>query len=103
MLFAKIMLLAFIIFTLIGSTSAQNAPRVLNYPIRLAYLNRVTSWWGANVIRDLGVPGHTPSSSVDYNVMLLGYWSCAGAPHDVAQLWASINNWGVSGYGSTTQ
>jgi hypothetical protein len=99
----RIFFLSVIVFCLLLSLTYQNTPRQLNYPIRAGYINRVTSWWGAGVTRDLAVPGEAVSSTIDYNYILLGYWTCGGSPHDIAQLWSTIGNWGVTGHGSNTQ
>ena len=64
----------------------------------MGYINRVTSWWGKGVTRDLGVPGETTSTTIDYNYLLLGYWTCQGSPQDIAQLWATIGNYGVENH-----
>ena len=92
-----------VVFCLLTVLTLQGGPRELNYPLRIAYINRVSSWWGPGVTRDLGVPGETTSTTIDYNVILLGYWTCQGSPHDIAQLWASIGNYGVANHGSGTQ
>ena len=46
-----------IVYLLLVIASPQGNPRQLNYPIRAGYITKVTSWWGAGVTRDLGVPG----------------------------------------------
>ena len=100
----KILLVIFIVFCLLAAHTLQESPRELNYPIRLGYITKVTSWWGAGVLKDLGVPGSTTSTTIDYNYIVLGYWTCNGAPDNVAQLWATLQNWGLKdlGWGSTT-
>jgi hypothetical protein len=68
----------------------------LEYPIRVAYIDRSTSWYGNSIAGALGVPGYAQPHH--YNYILLAFWSCAGAPKDMAMIWA--NAWTYFGQGN---
>ena len=60
--------------------------KVSSYPIRVGYIDRSTSWYGDAIAAGLGVPGYAKPH--DYNFILLAFWSCSGAPKDMAMIWA---------------
>jgi len=91
----------FIICLLTSSTVKANL-RQLDYPLRVGYINKVTSWWGDGILKGLDVPGYSDAKESDYNYLMLGFWSCAGAPLDIALLWHKIGDYGITGLGSTT-
>lgn len=80
-----------------GSSPAQSQ---LPYPLKVAYINKVTSWWGDGILTGLAVPGY---ATEDYNCVKLAFWSCAGEPFDIALLWKNIGDYGISGMGGNTQ
>mgnify|MGYP001323148856 CR=1 FL=1 len=59
----------------------------ISYPIRLAYVNGMNSWWPATAIAaGLGVPGYAQNHS--YNYIVLAFWLTSGAA-DSALVWAN--------------
>lgn len=84
------------------STAVSANLRQLDYPLRVAYINKVTSWWGDGVLKGLAVPGYASSQASDYNYLMLGFWSCSLGPLDIALLWHEIGNYGITGLGVTT-
>lgn len=59
----------------------------VNYPVRLAYVNKMLQWWPPEKIAaGLGVPGY--ASSTIYNYIALAFWSYSGGPLDVVNVWA---------------
>lgn len=74
-----------------------------NYPIRVAYVDRSTSWYGDSIAKALGVPGYAPPH--DYNYIYLAFWSCAGSPKDMAMIWANAYTYFAQGnsFGNDTQ
>ena len=57
-----------------------------NYPIRAAYIDRTSYWYGDNIAKGWGVPGY--AGPHDYNYILLAFWSCSGTHYDMAAIWA---------------
>lgn len=74
-----------------------------NYPIRVAYIDRISSWYGDSIATALGVPGYAPPH--DYNYIYLAFWSCAGSPKDIAMVWANAYTYFSQGnsFGNDTQ
>ena len=74
----------------------------LNYPIRVGYIDRSSAWYGDAIAAGLGVPGY--AAPHDYNYILLAFWSCAGAPKDMAMIWASAWTYFAQGnsFGNST-
>ena len=82
------------------SPSAGTGLRALNYPLKVAYIDKITTWWGEGVLKDLAVPGY---ATEDYNYIMLAFWSCAGEPMDIALLWKNVGDYGITGFGGNTQ
>ena len=60
-----------------------------NYPVRAVYIDKLMSWYGMDVAKNLGLPGYaTPHV---YNHILFAFWSCAQEPLDVAKVWQNIS------------
>jgi hypothetical protein len=85
------------------STPPGTGLRKLDYPLRVGYVNKVTSWWGDGILKGLGVPGYAASQPSDYNIIMLAFWFCGGAPMDVALLWQNIGDYGISGLGANSK
>jgi len=91
----------------IFKTRAAQKPTSLgyenNYPIRLAWVNRSPYWYGDNIAKAWGVPGFAPPHI--YNYIVLTFWSCGGAPKDMAMLWrdAGLYFGDQSSFGKTSQ
>ena len=68
----------------------------------MGYIDRSTSWYGDAIAGGLGVPGYAKPH--DYNVIALAFWSCAGAPKDMAMIWAGAATYFGEGnsFGKTT-
>ena len=45
-----------------------------NYPIRAGYIDQMTSWYGMDVAKGLGLPGY--AAPHDYNYLIYAFWSC---------------------------
>ena len=60
-----------------------------NYPIRAAYIDKMTSWYGMNVAKGLGLPGY--AAPHEYNYIIFAFWSCNQGPLDVALAWQNIS------------
>ena len=73
-----------------------------NYPIRAAYIDRTPYWYGDNIAKGWAVPGY--AAPHDYNYILLAFWSCAGAPKDMAGIWSNARTYfdQDNSFGSTT-
>ena len=103
----KVVLLTFLIVS-INSFHIRNKEKevwpnkVTSYPIRVGYIDRSTSWYGDSIAAALGVPGYAKPH--DYNHILLAFWSCAGAPKDMAMIWAGAITYFGQGnsFGTTT-
>ena len=89
--------------SLTTATSSGTGLRKLDYPLRVGYVNKVTSWWGDGILKGLGVPGYADSLASDYNIIMLAFWFCGGAPMDVALLWQNIGDYGVGGLGANSK
>ena len=74
-----------------------------NYPIRVAYIDRIASWYGDKIATALAVPGY--SEPHNYNYIYLAFWSCAGSPKDIAMVWANAYTYFAQGnsFGNDTQ
>ena len=58
---------------------------VIQYPIRLGYINNVPSWKpGHDVLQGMGVPGYAINN--DYNYFALSFWGCDGVM-DMVKVW----------------
>ena len=58
---------------------------VIQYPIRLGYINNVASWWPpSDVLEGMGVPGYAKNN--DYNFLVLSFWGCDGSM-DMVKVW----------------
>jgi len=82
---------------------AVGAKPKINYPIRISFINRMQYWYGDKIAESWGVPGFAPPHT--YNYLVMAFWSCAGNPKDVVQVWATAGqNFGDrSVFGNTTQ
>ena len=75
-----------ILISLLIAVFVVNSGRV-NYPIRFAYSNVISSWWPPSAIADnLNVPGF--GTDRIYNYVALAFWNYGG-PLDTALLWAN--------------
>ena len=74
-----------------------------SYPIRAAYIDRTSSWYGDSIAKGLGVPGF--AAKHDYNMIILAFWSCAGSPKDMAMIWANARTYFdyPNSFGNTTK
>ena len=81
----------------LGGVTYQN-----EYPVRLAWVNRSPYWYGDNIAKAWGVPGFAPPHI--YNYIVLTFWSCNGAPKDMAMMWrdASLYFGDQSSFGKAT-
>lgn len=69
-----------------NSTNNTNSSINVSYPIRFAYINKISDWSTANgLARSLGVPGYAPSHI--YNYICLSYWTNSYGPVDASLLW----------------
>jgi len=89
-------ILALIIVVLLislGQAQMSGAPVV-------AYLDRVTTWWGCNVPAAIGVP---TSYTTGPNVIAISFWTTGGAV-DASAVWSNPTSYIPSncGYGSDT-
>jgi hypothetical protein len=98
----SVLLTTILVFCLLASSAVNANLRQLDYPLRVGYINKVTSWWGDGILKGLDVPGYSAAQPTDYNYLMLGFWSCAGAPLDIALLWHKIGDYGIQGLGTTT-
>ncbi len=80
--------LALLVVCLLADSELTTAPTyTVDYPIRLTYINRVTSWWPPErIAASLGVPGYSPSTL--YNYVVLTFWTCKNGPLDAVSIWA---------------
>ena len=86
----KIILL---IISLIGFSSTTVILKEIpknNYPIRMAYINRISNWYGDKIAASWGVPGYAQSHI--YNYIALAFWTCDGGLKDMAAMWANAYN-----------
>ena len=60
-----------------------------NYPIRAGYIDQMTSWYGMDVAKGLGLPGY--AAPHDYNYLIFAFWSCSRGPLDVTLAWQNIS------------
>jgi hypothetical protein len=59
----------------------------VNYPVRLAYINRIQEWWPPEKIAaQLGVPEY--ASPHIYNYLALAFWSYSLGPLDIVTIWS---------------
>ena len=68
-----------------GSFRTVGARPKVNYPVRLAWVNRSPYWYGDNIAKGWGVPGYAPDHI--FNYIVLTFWSCNGAAKDMVQMW----------------
>jgi chitinase len=73
-------------------------------PIRLVYIDGLTSWWGdVTLPAALGVPGYT-APGLPYNYIAHAFWTYPGSAVDAASMWAALaNNMNPTPLGNTTQ
>ena len=78
-------------------TSSQDPwpNKVSSFPLRVGYVDRTASWYGDSIAAGLGVPGYAKPHN--YNFILLAFWSCSGAPKDMAMIWASAMTYFAEG------
>eukprot|EP00178_Gracilaria_changii_P008214 TRINITY_DN2525_c0_g2_i1.p1 TRINITY_DN2525_c0_g2~~TRINITY_DN2525_c0_g2_i1.p1 ORF type:complete len:108 (-),score=3.55 TRINITY_DN2525_c0_g2_i1:696-1019(-) len=102
LLLVVLMLVGLQAFSLRDYLQKNVSNRITNYPIRLAYIDRTSSWYGDKIAAGLGVPGYAQDH--DYNYILLAFWSCAGSPKDMAMIWASAWTYFAQGnsFGNST-
>lgn len=68
------------------NTTNTNSSINISYPIRFAYINKISDWSTANgLARSLGVPGYAPAHI--YNYICLSYWTNSYGPVDASLLW----------------
>jgi hypothetical protein len=73
----------------------------VEYPVRLAYINKISNWWPPEKIAaGLGVPGYAEPTL--YNYIALAFWS-SSALLDIVNIWADPlhyfgpdNPWGTT-------
>lgn len=80
----------------------DNAALKNNYPIRLAWVNRCSYWYGDNIAKAWGVPGFAPDHI--YNTIVLTFWSCSDRHMDMVLMWQNAGQWfgDQSSFGKTT-
>ena len=73
------------------------------YPVRLAWVNKCSYWYGDNIAKAWGVPGFAPDHI--YNYIVLTFWSCSDRHMDMVMMWANARQWfgDASSFGSTTE
>jgi len=54
--------------------------------------------WGDNIGLSIGVPGMAPEDK--YNVIILAFYISGSTPADAANLWANIDKYGTTKWGS---
>lgn len=60
----------------------------VNYPVRLTYIDRFSSWWPQPaILGGLGVPGYT-QGTLPFNYIALAFWTLSG-PADAALVWSN--------------
>lgn len=69
--------------------------KVSSFPLRVGYVDRTASWYGDSIAAGLGVPGYAKPHN--YNFILLAFWSCGGAPKDMAMIWSSAMTYFAEG------
>lgn len=72
---------------------------LINPPIA-AYVDNLDSWYGCDVVSDLGMP--TGSKTTSYNTIILSFWESSNTPSDALTVWAKPTSAIPSscGYGS---
>ncbi len=61
--------------------------RVINYPVRFTYIDRIGQWWPPEKIAaEIGVPGY--SGKTIYNYIAFAFWSYLSGPLDIVCIWA---------------
>ena len=75
-----------------------NASLLSSAPV-VAYIDKITKWWGCDVPQDIGLPTEPTKS---HNVIALSFWTSDG-PADAATLWANLPGYipPNCGYGTT--
>lgn len=73
---------------------------ILNGAPVVAYVDRLTSWWGCNVAEALGLPNGPTNGP---NVIALSFWT-TGSVADAVSVWSSLNMYIPEncGYGSSS-
>ena len=57
----------------------------IEYPIRLAYINTIPSWWPpSSIAAGMGVPGYADETL--YNYIVLTFWGCSNTM-DIVKIW----------------
>lgn len=75
----------------------------VNYPVRLAYIDAINSWWPPeSIAAGMGVPGFAKKHI--YNYLAFAFWM-SGGPADIALIWANpVKYFGAeSQFGKTNQ
>ena len=96
----KYLLLTTLLFSALAM-DPEYTKKKFDYPVRLAYVDRMNQWWPPEKIAaGMGVPGY--ASSTIYNFIALAFWSSSG-PLDIVNIWAEpLKYFGAdSGFGST--
>ena len=84
------------------STPEQPNNPNLSYPIRLTWIDALTSWWPeTSILRNLGVPGY--GGSHGYNVLVFDLWSFAYGATGVSPVWTQPLTYLGSILGTHTQ
>lgn len=97
----KLLLLVCLIVVLTSSTTIERVIRPAgkgkkssSAPVKLIYINRLTSWWGAQTVpAALGVPGFT-TTPLPYNYIVHTFWTYSqggsGSGQDAVGMWANL-------------
>ena len=62
-----------------------------SYPIRGAYIDKLTVWYGMDVAKGFALPGYAPPH--EYNYIIFAFWSCNSGPLDIALAWSKISGY----------
>lgn len=61
-------------------------PQIVNSPVRLAYINKITNWWPPEKIAaSMAVPGCSEYHT--YNYIALAFWTYHHGALDAVALW----------------
>lgn len=89
-----------------GVTAGGLGVDPVDYPVRLTYIDRFTSWWPPAAIAEaLAVPGYTLNNiTLPFNYIALAFWTYGGGPVDAALVWSNpLNYIGAGVFGNTKQ
>ena len=88
-----------VLLTVLAHSTVGSVPAT-NYPVKFAYINRLSSWSSpTRIANSMGIPGY---STHNFNYIALTFWLCGSGPADIAILWDDPKTWMTSAdFGST--